>query len=150
MTILLTIIHIVVCLFLILVVLAQQGKGQDLASAFGGGGGAAAFGARGTATLLSNITTDGAIVFMLTSLGLTYLKPALTGETVVPNAPAPEIQQEEPGTEGAQPTTEGEAPTGVEEASPEAGDEGQPGEEPAEAEAEPESKGEAPQPKKKQ
>ncbi len=128
------IIHIMVCLFLILVVLAQQGKGQDLASAFGGGGGSTAFGARGTATLLSKITTIGAVVFMLTSLGLTYLKPALMGETVVPNSPAPEVQQQEPGTEG-------EAPIG---------NEGQPSNEPGEAELEPESKGEEPPPKKKQ
>ena len=55
-TILFTILHIIVCLFLILVVLAQQGKGQDLASAFGGAGSQTAFGARGTATLLSTIS----------------------------------------------------------------------------------------------
>lgn len=150
MTIVLTVIHIVVCLFLILVVLAQQGKGQDLASAFGGGGGSTAFGARGTATLLSKITTIGAIVFMLTSLGLTYLRPALTGETVVPNAPAPEVQQEEPGTEGTQPpVTEGEAPTG-DEATAETDTEGQSSEEPGEAEPAPKPKGKEPQPKKKQ
>ena len=59
MTILLTIIHILVCFFLILVVLTQQGKGQDLASAFGGAGSQAAFGARGTATLLTKVTGRG-------------------------------------------------------------------------------------------
>jgi preprotein translocase subunit SecG len=149
MIIVLTVIHIVVSLFLILVVLAQQGKGQDLASAFGGGGGSTAFGARGTATLLSKITTIGAVVFMLTSLGLTYLRPALTGETVVPNTPAPEVQQEESGTEGVQPVTEGETPIG-DETPPGTQAEDQPSEEPGEAEPEPESKGEEPPPKKKQ
>jgi preprotein translocase subunit SecG len=150
MTILLTVVHIVVCLFLILVVLAQQGKGQDLASAFGGGGSSTAFGARGTATLLSKVTTGAAILFMLTSLGLSYFKPAMSGETVVPNAPAPEVQQPEAGTEGEQPGVEGEAPTGdevqpgaVEQPSPE-----QP--EPTTSTPEPEGKGEQKPPEKKQ
>ncbi len=89
MTLVLNIIHIIASLFLILVVLAQQGKGQDLASAFGGGGSSAAFGARGTATLLSKITTISAVVFMLTSLGLSYFRPAISGGSVVPDSAPP-------------------------------------------------------------
>ena len=84
MTILLTILHIVVSSLLILVVLAQQGKGQDLASAFGGGGSSAAFGARGAATFLAKVTTICAVLFMVTSLGLSYLRPAVSGGSVVP------------------------------------------------------------------
>jgi protein translocase SecG subunit len=49
--------HVIACLFLIAVVLLQQGKGQDLASAFGGGGTQTAFGPRGSATVLSRATT---------------------------------------------------------------------------------------------
>ena len=48
-------IHVVICLFLIMVVLLQQGKGADL-SVFGGGGTQTAFGARGAATLLHKLT----------------------------------------------------------------------------------------------
>jgi preprotein translocase subunit SecG len=114
MTIVLTIIHIVVSLLLILIVLAQQGKGQDLASAFGGGGSSAAFGARGTATLLSKITTVAAVIFMLTSLGLTYFRPTMSGGTVVPDTPAPEVQQPEAGPGDVPPPAEGEAPAGDE------------------------------------
>ena len=84
MTIFLTILHVVVSLLLILVVLAQQGKGQDLASAFGGGGSSAAFGARGAATFMAKVTTICAVLFMLTSLGLSYFKGALSGGSVVP------------------------------------------------------------------
>jgi preprotein translocase subunit SecG len=67
--------HILACLFLIGVVLLQQGKGQDLASAFGGGGTQTAFGPRGSANVLSRATTVLAGVFMVTSLGLSVLKP---------------------------------------------------------------------------
>lgn len=88
LTILITIVHVLVSLFLILVVLAQQGKGQDLASAFGGTGSQTAFGARGTATLLSKITAGAAILFMVTSLSLSYLRPAVSDDTVIPETPA--------------------------------------------------------------
>jgi preprotein translocase subunit SecG len=67
--------HIFACLFLIAVVLLQQGKGQDLASAFGGGGTQAAFGPRGSANLLSRATTVLAVVFMITSLSLSVVRP---------------------------------------------------------------------------
>jgi len=67
--------HIVACIFLIGVVLLQQGKGQDLASAFGGGGTQTAFGPRGSANVLSRATTILAGVFMVTSLGLSLLHP---------------------------------------------------------------------------
>jgi len=68
------ILHLIACFFLIAVVLLQQGKGQDLASAFGGGGTQAAFGPRGSATLLSRVTTGLAAVFMVTSISLAVLK----------------------------------------------------------------------------
>jgi preprotein translocase subunit SecG len=67
--------HIVACLFLIGVVLLQQGKGQDLASAFGGGGTQTAFGPRGSANVLSRATTILAGLFMITSLGLSLVRP---------------------------------------------------------------------------
>ncbi len=98
LTILFTIIHVLVCLFLILVVLAQQGKGQDLASAFGGAGSQTAFGARGTATLLSKITAGAAAIFMITSLSLSFLRPAASSNTVVPDLPAPASETSAPST----------------------------------------------------
>src|ERR1700750_1927829 len=66
-------VHIVVCLFLIGVVLLQQGKSADLAGAFGGQGSQTAFGPRGAANLLTKLTTYAAIFFMITSIGLTIL-----------------------------------------------------------------------------
>jgi preprotein translocase subunit SecG len=73
MTIVLTIIHVIVCLFLVVVVLLQSGKAADLAGAFGGMGSQTAFGPRGAATVLSKATTIAAGLFMVTSLSLAIL-----------------------------------------------------------------------------
>ena len=73
MTILLTIVHVVVCVFLVIVVLLQSGKAADLAGAFGGMGSQTAFGPRGAATVLSKATTIAAGLFMVTSLSLSIL-----------------------------------------------------------------------------
>lgn len=70
MIILVTIIHVFVCLFLIIVVLLQSGKAGDISAAFGGQGSQAAFGPRGAATALSKATTISAVLFMLTSVTL--------------------------------------------------------------------------------
>jgi preprotein translocase subunit SecG len=64
-------IHIIVSLFIVGVVLLQQGKSADLAGAFGGQGSQTAFGPRGAANLLTKLTTWSAIVFMITSISLT-------------------------------------------------------------------------------
>src|SRR3954467_5111792 len=73
MYILLWIVHVIVCLFLIIVVLLQSGKAADLAGAFGGMGSQTAFGPRGSASLLSRVTTISAILFMLTSISLSIV-----------------------------------------------------------------------------
>lgn len=77
---LLVFVHIVVCLFLIGVVLLQTGKSADLAGAFGGQGSQTAFGPRGASNLLTKLTTYSAIVFMLTSIGLTIMLSRSSGE----------------------------------------------------------------------
>ncbi|MEL7060503.1 MAG: preprotein translocase subunit SecG [Acidobacteriota bacterium] len=66
-------IHVLMCLFLIAVVLLQQGKGADL-SVFGGGGTQTAFGARGAATVLHKATVGSFIAFMLTTLAIGALQ----------------------------------------------------------------------------
>lgn len=70
MIILVTIVHVIVCFFLIIVVLLQSGKAGDISAAFGGQGSQAAFGPRGAATALSKATTISAVLFMLTSITL--------------------------------------------------------------------------------
>jgi preprotein translocase subunit SecG len=93
---LLIIVHVTVCLFLIGVILLQQGKSADLAGAFGGQGSQTAFGPRGAANLLTRLTTWSAIIFMVTSIGLFILMSrhsagshsVLEGSKGAPTAPA--------------------------------------------------------------
>ena len=66
-------IHVLVCLFLILVVLLQQGKGADL-SVFGGGTTQSAFGARGAATLLHKLTVAGFVAFIVTTVTIGFFQ----------------------------------------------------------------------------
>jgi len=67
------VVHVIVSLFLIGVVLLQQGRSADLAGAFGGQGSQTAFGPRAAANVLTRLTTWSAVIFMITSIALTVL-----------------------------------------------------------------------------
>ena len=99
--------YVFICFFLILVVLLQQGRGADIAGAFGGGGTQTAFGARGATTILHKLTTAAFIGFIVLALALTILQarpkssvirpgsapakaaPAKAAPAAAPKAPAP-------------------------------------------------------------
>jgi preprotein translocase subunit SecG len=83
-------IYIIVCVFLILVVLLQQGKGADIAGAFGGGGSQTAFGARGATTFLHKMTTGAFVGFVVLSMLLSILeaRPRSSVMKTLPGAPA--------------------------------------------------------------
>src|SRR5260370_1198025 len=72
MVTLITIIHIFVCLFLILVVLLQAGKGGGMGIAFGSSTSSQVFGGRGAGSFLEKLTAGTAIVFMATSITLAW------------------------------------------------------------------------------
>jgi preprotein translocase subunit SecG len=89
-------VHVLVCVFLILVVLLQQGKGADL-SVFGGGSTQTAFGARGATTFLHKLTVASFIVFVLTTLAIgipqlggnaSVMRGAAPGKNAIPTRPA--------------------------------------------------------------
>jgi preprotein translocase subunit SecG len=111
MIILLTIVHVLVCVFLVIVVLLQSGKAADLAGAFGGMGSQTAFGPRGSATVLSKATTVAAILFMLTSISLAILATRSGGatRTVLDGAKQTTKQQKTPTP--AAPKPQQKAPT---------------------------------------
>jgi preprotein translocase subunit SecG len=98
LVILITVVHVIVCVFLIAVVLVQSGKSADIAAAFGGMGSQTAFGPRGAATLLTKLTTWCAVIFILTSLSLSILSSrkaaagagsVFSGEKAAPAQPKP-------------------------------------------------------------
>jgi len=80
---LVTLIHILVCFFIIVVVLLQSGKSGDISAAFGGQGSQTAFGPRGAASALSKATTWSAVAFMITSITLSVYASRRTGPSSV-------------------------------------------------------------------
>jgi preprotein translocase subunit SecG len=123
-------IHILSCFFLIVVVLLQTGKGADMGAVFGGGS-QTLFGSGGAGNFLTRLTTATAIVFMLTSLILTYgqtpssrsrLLQRLPPPSSEPAAPAPGAPAADTGAPAADAGAPAEAPLA---AAPEAGAEGQ-------------------------
>jgi preprotein translocase subunit SecG len=88
MSLLIVVIHVIVCLALIMIVLLQTGKGSDMGAAFGGGGSNTLFGATGASTFLSKLTTAAAVVFMLTSLVLAYRATKQDRASVLMDPPA--------------------------------------------------------------
>lgn len=94
MQIFITVIHVIVCILLVLVVLLQAGKGASMGAVFGGSS-QTIFGSSGPGTFLSKMTTVIAIVFMLTSFGLTYLVSQRESSLMEKGAKAP-IQQTAP------------------------------------------------------
>lgn len=85
---LLTVIHVAVCLFLIVIVLLQHGKGADAGATFGGSS-QSLFGTEGPLPLLNKITTTVAIVFMLTSVSLAYLSSSKSTGSVMSEVSKP-------------------------------------------------------------
>jgi len=124
MTIFLTVLHVLACLFLIVIVLLQRGKGAEMGAMFGGGAGATVFGSRGAGNFLTRMTTAAAVIFMLTSLTLAYVAQDRIGDTLFEEgapaeapdatfgeAPAPAAQgafEEVPAPPAAEPEAVGE------------------------------------------
>ncbi len=68
------VLHVIIAIFLIGLVLIQQGKGAEAGAGFAGGGGAQSlFGSQGSGSFLTRITTFLAVAFFVTSLGLAHL-----------------------------------------------------------------------------
>ncbi|MCP3141013.1 preprotein translocase subunit SecG [Pyxidicoccus xibeiensis] len=68
-----TIVHVLVCVFMIFVILLQPGKDAGMGSALGGGAATSAFGGRGAVTFLSKLTGVFAVLFFISSLGLSFV-----------------------------------------------------------------------------
>jgi len=119
-------VHILACLFLVVVVLLQHGKGADIGAAFGAGASNTVFGGRGAGNFLTKLTTGFVVVFMVTSLSLAYFGASTTGidfeqeEALIPepepeSAPFPGAEPVEPDVpSGFEQLEEPDAPSGFE------------------------------------
>jgi len=125
MSAVLVIVHVIVCIVLIAVVLLQRGKGAEIGAVFGGGASSTVFGSRGAGNFLTKLTTASAIIFMATSMSLSYVwtqdsedrlfsDDTLSGEAAQPLAPAEENLFEEIETVPPSPATGAEAPPATE------------------------------------
>lgn len=88
-------VHVSVCLFLVVIVLLQHGKGADIGASFGGAS-QTVFGAGGAATLLHKITIGAAITFMFTSITLSIIASRSAKESIMSDEPT----KSAPGPEG--------------------------------------------------
>ena len=110
-------IHVLACLFLIVVVLLQTGKGADMGAVFGGGS-QTLFGSSGAGNFLTKLTTGTAIAFMLTSLILTWGASRTPTSNLLERIPAaeaptmPPAESEPPAAPAAAPEAGTEAPAG--------------------------------------
>ncbi len=90
------VIHVIVSFFLVGIILLQQGSSADLAGAFGGQGSQTAFGPRGSATLLTKLTAWSAVLFMITSIGLTVMLSRAGGDHSVLSGASHPVTQTTP------------------------------------------------------
>jgi len=101
-----TFLHIIVCVILILVVLLQAGKGANMGAAFGGSS-QTVFGSSGAGTFLGKMTTIVAAIFMLTSLTLSYFSLTKTS-SIMDSAPRTETKKAAPQTTTQKPGVPGD------------------------------------------
>lgn len=79
----LTVLHVMVGLFLILVILLQAGKGAAMGASLGSAGSQAMFGSSGSVNFLTKLTTGAAIIFMATSLTLSVISSKKDQDSVI-------------------------------------------------------------------
>ncbi|MFQ5482616.1 MAG: preprotein translocase subunit SecG [Nitrospinaceae bacterium] len=93
---LLIVLHIIAALFLIMVVLLQQGKGASMGAAFGAGSSQTVFGSSGAGNLLTKLTAAAAVVFMVTSLTLATFSKTRQSESVIDQSGVTSSETKEP------------------------------------------------------
>jgi preprotein translocase subunit SecG len=119
MTTFLLIVHILVSIALIAIVLIQGGKGAEIGATFGAGASQTVFGATGGKSFVGRMTTAVAVIFMLTSLGLTYFYANPTSSSIMPGDVRVEQEQASPAGDAE---AESEAPAPAAPAKTEKGD----------------------------
>jgi preprotein translocase subunit SecG len=120
-------VYYLVCMFLVIVVLLQHGKGADIGVSLGAGSSNTVFGARGAGNFLTKLTTGSAILFMVLAFGLARCAPETTSDDLLAAPPASSSEApaaekapaaETPAEGEAKPPAPGETPAGFEAVEP--------------------------------
>lgn len=64
------VVHILIAIFMIVLIMLQQGKGAEAGASFGSGASGTVFGGAGSAGFLTKLTAGLALLFFVTSLSL--------------------------------------------------------------------------------
>jgi preprotein translocase subunit SecG len=99
-----TVLHVMVCVILVVVVLLQRGKGAEIGAVFGGGASSTVFGSRGAGNFLTKLTSGAAVIFMLTSLFLSYQGSKQFSKSIIDEEPKKPAAEEK--SKFAEPPTE--------------------------------------------
>lgn len=89
---LILLIHVFIAVFMIAVILVQQGKGATMGAAFGSGASQTVFGSRGSGSFLFRVTISLGILFFITSLTLNYMATSAYKQQKVINFTPPPTQ----------------------------------------------------------
>jgi len=110
MILILTLLHVVVCVALVMIVLLQKGKGASMGAAFGGSS-QTVFGSTGATSFLSKVTVAAAVIFMLTSLSLALLMGRGVSSSLMKGVEVPAATQpaESPASAGSPAPPAGES-----------------------------------------
>ncbi len=111
---LITVIHVLLCVFMMFVILLQPGKDAGMGAALGGGAATSAFGGRGAVTFLSKLTAACAGLFFVTSLTLSFvgMKSSVAAGVVLPSKKAPARAGSDGGVAPVESGAQGEAVPG--------------------------------------
>jgi preprotein translocase subunit SecG len=101
-----TVLHVMVCVILVVVVLLQRGKGAEIGAVFGGGASSTVFGSRGAGNFLTKLTSGAAVVFMLTSLFLSYQGSKQFSRSIIDEEKKPAAEEK---SKFAEPPAEGKS-----------------------------------------
>jgi len=112
LTTLVLVIHVIVCIALIFIILLQTGKGADIGAVFGGGASQTLFGSTGATPFLSKVTIGAAVIFMCTSVILTYFSGRVT--TVAERSVVSEHESKEAPMPASHPSGAPPVPAGTE------------------------------------